>query len=61
MTGLCALTMPAGLDKAGMPVGLMLMAPHAAEERLLALALAAERALGTPRERLGAPPLVPDA
>ena len=56
----CALTMPAGLDKAGMPVGLMLMAPFGGEERLLAIALAAERALGTPRERLGAPPMAPD-
>ncbi len=58
---LCALTMPAGLDAAGMPVGLMLMAPFGQEERLLAIALAVERALGTPRERLGAPPLAPDA
>jgi aspartyl-tRNA(Asn)/glutamyl-tRNA(Gln) amidotransferase subunit A len=58
-TALCALTMPAGLDKAGMPVGLMLMAPHGQEEALLAIGLAAERVLGTPRERLGTPPLTP--
>ena len=57
---LSALTMPAGLDKAGMPVGLMLLARFGAEEHLLAVALAAERVLGTPHERLGAPPLAPD-
>jgi len=61
LVSLCALTMPAGLDKAGMPAGLMLMAPLGNDERLLAVALAAERVLGTPRERLGAPPLAPDA
>ena len=57
--GLCAITMPAGLDKAGMPVGLQLYGRAGDEERLLGVALAAERVLGTPRERLGAPPLVP--
>lgn len=56
---LCALTLPAGLDAAGMPVGLMLLAPHGQDARLLAAALAVERVLGTPRERLGAPPLAP--
>jgi aspartyl-tRNA(Asn)/glutamyl-tRNA(Gln) amidotransferase subunit A len=49
--------MPAGLDAAGMPVGLQLMARHSTEERLLAVALAAERVLGTPRQRLGVPPM----
>jgi len=53
---LCALSMPAGLDAAGLPVGLQLMAPHGGEERLLAVALACERVLGTARERLGPPP-----
>jgi aspartyl-tRNA(Asn)/glutamyl-tRNA(Gln) amidotransferase subunit A len=55
---LCALTIPVGLDKAGLPVGLMLMAPHGHEEKLLAVALAVERALGEPRERLGGPPIL---
>jgi aspartyl-tRNA(Asn)/glutamyl-tRNA(Gln) amidotransferase subunit A len=54
--GLCAITLPVGLDKAGMPVGLQLIAPAWAEERLLAIALAAERVLGTATERLGTPP-----
>jgi aspartyl-tRNA(Asn)/glutamyl-tRNA(Gln) amidotransferase subunit A len=53
---LCAITLPVGLDKAGMPVGLQLIAPAWAEERLLAIALAAEGVLGTATERLGTPP-----
>lgn len=40
--------MPVGLDRAGMPVGLQLTAPAYAEERLLTIALAVERVLGTP-------------
>jgi aspartyl-tRNA(Asn)/glutamyl-tRNA(Gln) amidotransferase subunit A len=56
--GLCAITLPVGLDRAGMPVGLQLTAPANAEERLLAIALAAERVLGTATERLGTPPLL---
>jgi len=56
---LCAITIPVGLDKMGMPVGLQLIACHGEEERLLAIGLAIERVLGTPRERLGAPPLAP--
>jgi aspartyl-tRNA(Asn)/glutamyl-tRNA(Gln) amidotransferase subunit A len=56
--GLCAITMPVGRDRAGMPVGLQLTAPARAEEPLLAIALAAERVLGTTAERLGTPPLL---
>jgi aspartyl-tRNA(Asn)/glutamyl-tRNA(Gln) amidotransferase subunit A len=56
--GLCAITMPVGRDRAGMPVGLQLTAPAGAEERLLAIGLAAERVLGTAAERLGTPPLL---
>jgi aspartyl-tRNA(Asn)/glutamyl-tRNA(Gln) amidotransferase subunit A len=56
--GLCAITLPVGLDKEGMPVGLQLIAPAWAEEKLLAIALAAERVLGTAKERLGTPPLL---
>lgn len=55
--GLCALTLPVGLDRAGMPVGLQLLARPGDEVGLLGAALAAERILGTPRERLGRPPL----
>ena len=38
--------------------GLQLIAPAWAEERLLAIALAAERVLGTATERLGIPTLL---
>ena len=55
--GLCAITLPCGLDAAGMPVGLQLMARGGTEERLFAIALAAERVLGTAVERIGRPPL----
>jgi len=56
--GLCAITMPVGRDRTGMPVGLQLTAPALAEEQLLAVALAAERVLGTAADRLGTPPLL---
>jgi Asp-tRNA(Asn)/Glu-tRNA(Gln) amidotransferase A subunit family amidase len=39
-----------------MPVGLQLIAGAGREERLLAVALACEKVLGTARQRLGAPP-----
>ena len=56
--GLCAITLPVGLDGARMPVGLQFIAPAWAEEKLLAIALAAERALGGATDRLGTPPLL---
>jgi aspartyl-tRNA(Asn)/glutamyl-tRNA(Gln) amidotransferase subunit A len=56
--GLCGVTLPVALDRAGMPVGLQFVAPPNQEERLLAAAWAAERALGTGAQRLGAPPMV---
>ena len=60
--GMCALTMPVGLDAAGMPVGLHLIAPgHGmpghGERRLLSAGLAAEGVLGQAAERLGRPDL----
>ncbi|MFO0997962.1 MAG: amidase [Alphaproteobacteria bacterium] len=55
--GLSALTIPVGRDAAGMPVGLQLVARSFAEERLLEVGAGFERVLGTPRQRLGAPPL----
>ncbi len=55
--GLCAITLPVALDRAGMPVGLQFIAAPGKEERLLAASLAAERVLGTGRERLGLAPL----
>ena len=55
--GLCALTMPVGLDRARMPVGLQLIARNGEDERLLAIALAIEKCLGSGRDRLGKPPV----
>ncbi len=55
--GLCALTLPVGLDDHGMPVGLQLIAAAGRDEALLETALAVEAALGTARERIGLPPL----
>ena len=54
---LCAATLPVGLDRLGLPVGLQLIAKGGDDERLVAIACAAERALGTPREVLGTPPM----
>jgi aspartyl-tRNA(Asn)/glutamyl-tRNA(Gln) amidotransferase subunit A len=56
--GLCAVTIPVGRDRAGMPAGLQLTAPARAEEKLLTVALAVERLLGTGADRLGTPPLL---
>ena len=56
MLGLCAVTIPVGLDRLGMPVGLQLVARGGQDEALLGAALAAERVLGTARDRLGTPP-----
>jgi Asp-tRNA(Asn)/Glu-tRNA(Gln) amidotransferase A subunit family amidase len=50
--------MPVGRDRVGMPVGLQFIAPASAEERLLTIGLAAERALGTAADRLGTAPLL---
>lgn len=57
LLGLCALTMPVALDKAGIPVGLQLVAKHGDDERLLSAAYAFEKVLGNGRQRLGTPPL----
>jgi len=54
---LCAATLPVGLDRLGMPVGLQLVARGGDDERLVAIACAVERVLGTPREILGVPPM----
>jgi len=51
--GLCAITLPVGLDAAGMPVGLQLVARGGEDELALAAALAAERTLGGPGAALG--------
>ena len=54
---LSAATLPVGLDRLGMPVGLQFIAKGGDDERLAAIACAAERVLGTPRKILGAPPM----
>lgn len=54
---LSAVTMPVALDRAGMPVGLQIMAPLDEDERALAVALAFERVLGDRAQRLGTPPM----
>lgn len=45
LMGLCALTLPAGVDASGMPVGLQLMAAPWREERLLAVGQCLETCL----------------
>ncbi len=54
---LCAATLPVGLDRIGMPVGLQLIAKGGDDERLIAMACTVEGVLGTPREVLGVPPM----
>lgn len=58
MLGLCAISIPIGLDAPGMPVGLQLVARGGDDETLLGVALAAERVLGTAAERMGRPPAI---
>ncbi|HLH91506.1 MAG TPA: amidase [Xanthobacteraceae bacterium] len=54
---LCAATLPVGRDRLGLPVGLQLIARGDDDERLVTIACAVERVLGTPREMLGTPPM----
>lgn len=54
---MCAISVPVGRDRAGMPVGLQVVGRNGHDEVLLGVALAIERLLGTPEERLGLPPL----
>jgi aspartyl-tRNA(Asn)/glutamyl-tRNA(Gln) amidotransferase subunit A len=58
LLGLCAISIPVGLDDSGMPVGLQLVGRADEDEALLGVALAAERVFGTAAERLGTPPLL---
>ncbi len=52
----CGLTIPAGLDDSGMPVGLQLLAPRGMDERLISIGLAVEAVIGPASRRLGPPP-----
>ena len=52
LAGLPAISLPCGLDRSGLPLGLQLMAPPFADGRLLRAARAAERALGFERPLL---------
>ncbi len=58
VSGLCAITLPVGLDAAGMPVGLQLCARAGNERALLQVALTIERTIGTGWQRCGSPPLL---
>jgi len=53
LAGICAISIPAGLDSRGLPVGLQLMAPALEEARLLQVAHVLEQT----RPRLPRPPL----
>lgn len=53
----CAVTLPVGLDAAGMPVGMQIVCRNGSDETALGVALAFERVLGVPRERLGVAPM----
>ena len=52
-----SITLPVGKDPNGLPIGLQLSSQRGSEVNLLGIALAVERALGTPRQILGTPPL----
>ena len=54
---LCALTVPAGIDGNGLPVGIQLMAAHGRDREVIAAGLAIEQHTGTPLERFGRAPL----
>lgn len=55
LLGLCALTLPVGLDAERMPVGLQLIARRGADHQLVRVGAAAELALGTASQRCGEP------
>jgi len=52
-----SITLPVGKDSNGLPIGLQLSSRSGSDAVLLAIAHAVEQTLGTPRQRLGAPPL----
>ena len=60
LLNLCAITIPAGLDSNGFPVGLQFIGRKGEDKKLLAATLAAERTLGSASEQIGKAPLVTD-
>lgn len=56
LLGLCAVSLPVGQDKAGMPVGMQITGAAFQEAKLLAIATQVERVLGKPYEVLGQMP-----
>ena len=56
--GLTGISLPAGLDDTGMPVGLQLAGRGGEDEALLGTALAIEAVLGTAAAELGTPPML---
>lgn len=57
LLGWCALTLPAGPDALGLPVGLQLMAPSRQETALLGYGRAIEDIIGTAADLMGTAPL----
>lgn len=55
---LCAITIPVGLDAKGFPVGLQFIGRRGEDKKVLSVALAAERTLGSAEELMGKAPLV---
>lgn len=58
LCNLCAVTIPVGLDDAGLPVGLQLAAGPGREHFLLQIANDVEQVLGTGRQILGSAPML---
>ncbi|MCY3981362.1 MAG: amidase family protein, partial [Alphaproteobacteria bacterium] len=56
MLDLCGLSIPAGLDGNGMPVGLQLLVGRGKDEWLISIGLAVEAVIGPASRRLGTPP-----
>ena len=55
--GLCAITLPIGLDTSGIPVGLQLMGANSQDEKLICIASYIERLIGNRVERVGPAPI----
>jgi len=60
LAGLCGISLPAGVTKEGLPVGIQLLGAPLEEVRLLRVARWAEEVLGWPREGWWAPENVPN-